>query len=293
MKDYRSVFSYGVNAVINNHEGYDDSNDEIIETFSSSDEVKQSSIALYIHIPFCRRRCRYCDFAIIPIGQRSNSELDVQQGQKSTSTSSYYNGLQNMMNSYSDSICNEIQYTMSNNNNNNNQTTTKIPLNSIYFGGGTPSLAPIEIIERIFHQITNMFIILNNTEITIEIDPGTFTKDKLQSLRSIGFNRLSLGVQSFDDTILESLGRIHRIKDVYESMQLINEVYGNTVNLSIDLISGLPGLSLAKWTETLSKAIHLHPKPLHLSIYDLQIEKVRVSMDISFLCSISRSNFIF
>jgi coproporphyrinogen III oxidase-like Fe-S oxidoreductase len=258
------------------HEGYasDMEHDAVTEG--------ESSIALYVHIPFCRRRCRYCDFAIIPIGQRG---LDLHDHATSSSRSSYDNGLENMMQNYSHSICHEIQYSMSTYYrdllnttttaiNNNTNHITKPPLNSIYFGGGTPSLAPIEMIERIFYQIKSMFRLLNNTEITIEIDPGTFTKEKLQGLRRLGFNRLSLGVQSFDDTILESLGRIHRTKDVYDSMKLIDEVYGDQVNLSIDLISGLPGLSLAKWTETLSRAVHLQPQPFHLSIYDLQIEKV-------------------
>jgi oxygen-independent coproporphyrinogen-3 oxidase len=109
------------------------------------------------------------------------------------------------------------------------------------------------------------------------MDPGTFTFHYLQSIKQIGFNRISLGVQSFDDALLATLGRVHCVKDIYDSVHLINTVFGSSSsgrpNYSIDLISGIPGLTLAKWTDTLYKALYtLHPSPTHVSLYDLQIE---------------------
>jgi oxygen-independent coproporphyrinogen-3 oxidase len=146
-----------------------------------------------------------------------------------------------------------------------------IPLRSIYFGGGTPSLAPIETLDAILSAVRDgPFCLDPNAEITIEMDPGTFSLSKLKTIKKLGFNRVSLGVQSFDDTILESIGRCHRREDIFESISLLHQVYGDNVNYSIDLISGLPGVSLAKWVETLEMATSLSPS--HLSIYDLQVE---------------------
>ena len=143
-------------------------------------------------------------------------------------------------------------------------------LSSIYFGGGTPSLAPIEMIQEILRRIMNKFNMDVNAEITMEMDPGTFTLDYLQSLKDSGINRISLGVQSFDDSILEIMGRVHRQSDIMDAIQMIRQVYGDTANVSMDLISGVPGLTPAKWIKTLEMASSL--KPSHLSIYDLQVE---------------------
>jgi coproporphyrinogen III oxidase-like Fe-S oxidoreductase len=156
-------------------------------------------------------------------------------------------------------------------------TSRKIFLRSVYFGGGTPSLAPLPTLEKILHAIyksdSSPFQVEVDAEVTIEMDPGTFDLAKLKAVKEIGFNRISLGVQSLDDSILETLGRVHRSSDVYNSIDMIRQVYGEDgSNYSIDLISGVPGLTLAAWTETLYKAIRLHPRPLHISLYDLQVE---------------------
>lgn len=166
----------------------------------------------------------------------------------------------------------------------------KIPLHSIYFGGGTPSLAPMEtlecILKAILHAETSPFELADEAvEITIEMDPGTFSLDKLRAIKELGFNRVSLGVQSFDDDILAYLGRSHTVRDVYEALDMLQQVFGTkegecqndeqkepVVNYSLDLISGLPGLSLAKFAETLEIAVNLHPQPVHISLYDLQVE---------------------
>jgi putative oxygen-independent coproporphyrinogen III oxidase len=221
-----------------------------------------SPIGLYVHIPYCRRRCRYCDFPIVPIGPAAAS-AENDDADKAT------RGFYQMDQSYLQSILAELRGIQRN-------ATDPIPLQSIYFGGGTPSLAPLESIRRIMEGICRTedapFLLEPNAEVSIEMDPGTFDLSYVQSLKELGFNRISLGGQSFDDDILEGIGRIHRKKDIYEALQMIQDVYGDDANYSIDLISGLPGLTLAKWAETLQLAASLQPRPSHMSIYDLQVE---------------------
>jgi oxygen-independent coproporphyrinogen-3 oxidase len=133
----------------------------------------------------------------------------------------------------------------------------KIPLSSIYFGGGTPSLAPLETIQSILcHVLRNIdspFYLGPEAEVTIEMDPGTFDEEYLLELKKMGFNRVSLGVQSFDDVILENIGRVHRKRDIYDAVRTIGNVFSaENSNYSIDLISGLPGLNLEAWEETIN-----------------------------------------
>jgi len=156
--------------------------------------------------------------------------------------------------------------------------TPKVALSSIYFGGGTPSLAPVATIANILDAIhkspDSPFHLSEDAEVTIEMDPGTFTTDKLRALKDMGINRISLGVQSFDDHLLETIGRVHRRRDIDDALRSLQEVFGDDVNYSLDLISGLPGLSVTTWEETLSIATgDLMPKPSHISVYDLQIER--------------------
>eukprot|EP00956_Cyclotella_meneghiniana_P001174 scaffold1327_cov65-Cyclotella_meneghiniana.AAC.13 len=213
---------------------------------------------LYIHIPFCRRRCNYCDFAIVPIGI------------KESPTTTYNSGFEKLNREYTDALLTELSIIAS-------SSTAKIPLRSIYFGGGTPSLAPMstlqEIMNAIYKSADAPFKLNNDAEVTIEMDPGTFDLDRLREIKEMGFNRISLGVQSLNDDILTTLGRVHRSSDVYDSIDMIGQVFGQDANYSIDLISGVPDLTLPKWTETLNKATQLRPLPLHISLYDLQVEK--------------------
>ena len=219
------------------------------------------SFGLYVHIPYCRRRCNYCDFAIIPIGD-TRFEENIRTI-----------GFQNMDREYKNAVLNEINVV------GKSSRGRKISLRSIYFGGGTPSLAPLstlrDIIHSLLHSDTAPFELIDTdeAEITIEMDPGTFDKHYLQSVKDIGFNRISLGAQSFDDNLLSTMGRVHRSTDIYNSVKMIADVFGREKsNYSIDLISGVPGLTLAGWTETLYKAVSLSPKPKHISVYDLQVE---------------------
>ena len=262
-------------------------NDVVVD--NDDDDDDDAPLGVYVHIPYCRRRCNYCDFAIVPVGD--NVAVDNNNNNE---------GFARMNYEYTNAIINEIEMihrtttisasapsskvvstTTSTQQQKQKRKKKKQQLQSIYFGGGTPSLCPITTLHNILSAIRNVFSINTDTtiEITIEMDPGTFTIHYLRSIKEIGFNRISLGVQSFDDALLATLGRVHRVKDIYDSVHLIDAVFGSggssnsRPNYSIDLISGIPGLSLAKWTETLYNAMHtLNPSPTHVSLYDLQIE---------------------
>lgn len=225
---------------------------------SPNDSKHQTPAGLYVHIPYCRRRCRYCDFAIVPIGSSASENLDDRATR----------GFLQMDHIYRQAVLDEFDLVQ------NHAGTELVPIQSIYFGGGTPSLAPVDTIAAIMKQIRSSarFNLAENAEITMEMDPGTFGLEKLRALKDLGVNRISLGVQSFDNVILEEIGRVHRSDDISKSLEMLQEVFGESPNYSIDLISGLPGVTLAKWIETLEQASKLSPKPTHLSLYDLQIE---------------------
>jgi coproporphyrinogen III oxidase-like Fe-S oxidoreductase len=265
----------------------------------STESEKHESVGLYIHIPYCRQRCRYCDFAIVPIGDHNNTNEDDQLRRREE-------GFLRMDDRYVSAVVEELkQIAADKNNKNDSNNNQKMPLRSIYFGGGTPSLAPIDSIKRILYHVCGLdnpdapFCLLQHdgtTEISMEMDPGTFNLDQLLALRTLGINRISLGVQSFDDDLLQGMGRTHRRADVLQAVSDIASVFGgdgdndNKVNYSIDLISGVPGLTLAKWAETLEEAtagidnssmmtkkqpllLSSLPPPSHISVYDMQIEE--------------------
>ena len=198
----------------------------------------------YVHIPFCRRRCYYCDFPISVVGPNLNTNTSL------------------MVNDYVDVLCQEIKIT----------PTKGKPLETVFFGGGTPSLLSVDHLSRIIATLDECFGIEQKAEISLEIDPGTFTKEKLQGYLKAGVNRFSLGVQAFADELLLSIGRAHSLTDVWQAVNLIKEL--GITNFSIDLISGLPNQSLRQWQESLEQAVAI--APAHISCYDLVIEPVTV-----------------
>ena len=198
--------------------------------------------AAYIHLPFCRRRCFYCDFPVVVVGNHANLR-DLA-------------GVQH----YVEALCQEIQITPS-----QGQS-----LKTLFFGGGTPSLLPIAALETILHQLDQKFGIDSNAEISLEIDPGTFTREQLSDYQRLGVNRLSLGVQAFQDELLQSCGRSHCLADIYLAVNWLQAM--GWQNWSLDLISGLPHQTLAQWQYSLETAIALAPH--HISCYDLVLEPV-------------------
>jgi oxygen-independent coproporphyrinogen-3 oxidase len=197
--------------------------------------------AVYIHIPFCKRRCFYCDFPITVLGDSAGNKYSAWQEE------------------YVDWLCREIIITSQEN---------QEKLTTIFFGGGTPSLLAIEGLEKIFQTLNRCFTISKNAEISLEIDPATFDLTKLKQYQSLGINRVSLGVQAFQTDLLATCGRSHSINDIYQGIEWINTA--GLENWSLDLISGLPNQTIIQWQKSLEKAILCQPK--HISCYDLVLE---------------------
>ena len=198
--------------------------------------------AAYIHIPFCRRRCYYCDFPISVLGDK---------GGRSAST---------MVENYITALIQDIQQTPS----------TKQPLQTVFFGGGTPSLLSPQQLAQILRAIALNFGLATDVEISMEIDPGTFDRDRLLGYLDAGVNRFSLGVQTFDEELLKVCGRSHTLADVMQAVTIIKDL--EIGNFSLDLISGLPYQTLKHCQTSLEQAIAIAPK--HLSCYDLVLEPV-------------------
>lgn len=152
-------------------------------------------------------------------------------------------------------------------------TVAEIPpleaLQTIFFGGGTPSLLSVKQLEQILETIAKYFAIAPNADISLEANAGTVSLESLQGYRSLGINRISLGAQAFQQELLDVCGRGHSVADIYEAVDAIKNA--GFENFSLDLISGLPHQLIADWQDSLKKAIALEPK--HLSIYDLTIEE--------------------
>ncbi len=191
--------------------------------------------AIYLHIPFCRRRCFYCDFAIA-IGGEELKEKYVQ------------------------AICQEIKLT--------NLQPNGACLNTIFFGGGTPSLLEPRQIEKILNTINHKKAIASNAEISLEANPGTVTLASLKGYKAAGVNRISLGAQAFQPELLDACGRGHGVAEIYEAVAAIQAAA--IENFSLDLISGLPHQTLQQWQDSLQQAIA--QAPTHISVYDLTIE---------------------
>ena len=199
-----------------------------------------SPTAAYIHIPFCRRRCYYCDFPVFVVGDRHNG---------STSGN---------IQLYVEQLGREIA----------TQTNYHQPLETIFFGGGTPSLLTVEQLGQILELLSNKFGIASGAEISMEIDPGTFDLTQIQGYLQAGVNRVSMGVQAFQDDLLTVCGRSHSVADIYAAVELFHQ--GGVQNWSLDLISGLPQQTIANWEASLKCAIDLNPS--HISCYDLIVE---------------------
>ncbi len=194
------------------------------------------NLSIYIHIPFCVRKCLYCDFLSAPA---SGKEME-----------SYVNLLLREIKRHA------IFY-------------GDHRVISIFMGGGTPSILPARETGRILEQIRNSYFLAEDAEITVECNPGTVTAEKLENYIAHGINRLSIGLQSTDDGELSRIGRIHDYRCFLETYRLAREA--GIRNINIDLMSGLPGQSVDSYVETLKKVIALEPE--HISAYSLILEE--------------------
>lgn len=195
-------------------------------------------LSLYIHFPWCIRKCPYCDF--------NSHKLPAQNPE--------------LLTQYTNKLLLDLKYEAS-------LAPTKI-LSSIYFGGGTPSLMPISAIKIILSNIKNYFTMVDNIEITLEANPGAISLALLQELKNIGINRISLGVQSFNDQKLRALGRIHDSKQAQDGVNMIK--MAGFANFNLDLMFGLPEQTCDSAMLDLQTALKLDPP--HLSWYQLTLE---------------------
>lgn len=203
-----------------------------------SPPVKNQSLplSLYVHIPFCRSKCTYCDFCSFPLGQ-------------------------DVMERYCDALIEEIFE--------EGHHFKSHLIDTVFIGGGTPTQLPSPLLQRILKALKENFTILPEAEYTCEANPGTITKEHLRLFKDYGINRLSLGAQAYQPQLLKTLGRIHTWDEVTQSVYAAYESGLN--NISIDLMFGLPGQSLAHWKATLNAALQLPVK--HLSCYGLIVEE--------------------
>lgn len=199
---------------------------------------------IYIHIPFCVRKCLYCDF-VSDIGNKENMEK------------------------YQNALLTEIE-----------STVIKETVDSVFFGGGTPSVYPVEYIEEIMKLLNRNFNIINSspnrtdliknpTEITIECNPGTLDINKLYRYKKAGINRLSIGLQSAVNDELRILGRIHTYEEFEQSFNMARSA--GFTNINVDIMSAIPNQSLDSYKRTLEKVVSLRPE--HISAYSLIIEE--------------------
>jgi oxygen-independent coproporphyrinogen-3 oxidase len=186
----------------------------------------EPELSLYLHFPFCKRKCSYCDF---------NS----------------FSGLDELIPDYIEALISEMNLFL----------PEQRLIRSVYFGGGTPSYLPSKSLIYLLQFIKEHFFVNTQTEVTIEANPGTIDFEDLILLYEAGFNRLSLGLQATQDDLLRSIGRIHSWQDFLTIYRQAREV--GFANIGIDLICGLPGQSTLAWRETLQKVVEL--KPEHIS----------------------------
>ena len=190
---------------------------------------------LYIHIPFCKVKCVYCDFYSIT---KKEEQIPL-----------FTECLLKEIDSYKD-------------------YTGKWTFDTIFFGGGTPSLLPAKYLEQILQKLHDTFNTSKVKEITLEANPGEASLEHLKDIRKLGVNRLSMGFQSFDDKILKVLGRLHKSKDCFKTFK--NARKAGFDNINTDMIFNIPDLSVENWKKDLNKLLEL--KPEHISAYSLTVE---------------------
>ena len=198
----------------------------------------KKELELYVHIPFCVRKCAYCDFLSAPATEAVQTE-------------------------YIEALKQEIREDAN--------LSREYEVSTVFFGGGTPSILPGEQIEAVLDELRRQFEFRHEAEITVECNPGTLTREKLVCYGRAGVNRLSIGLQSARNEELKALGRIHTWETFLESYDLAREA--GFSNINVDLMSALPGQTLGSWRDTLKKVLKL--KPEHISAYSLIIEEGR------------------
>ena len=208
---------------------------------NKNNEVKtMKTVGIYVHVPFCKQKCKYCDFIS-------------------------FQNCENYFDDYFECLKKEITEKA----NEINSENKKILIDTIYFGGGTPSIVCEKYIEEVLNKIYEYYNVSENAEITVEVNPGTVDKLKLERYFEIGINRLSIGLQSTDDKLLKMLGRIHTYKEFENTYDLARKI--GFKNINVDLMIGLPNQSLGNVHDSLEKIVQKNPE--HISVYSLIIEE--------------------
>lgn len=192
--------------------------------------------SLYLHIPFCRKKCSYCDF-------------------------NTFAGMEDNFDAYTAALCHEIRLMGAHRH--------RPPVRTIFIGGGTPTVLAVSQLADILQACFTAFEVLPDAEITSEANPGTVNESYLSELLTLGVNRLSFGAQSFNPAELSMLGRIHSAASIGETVNAARRA--GVINLNLDLIYGLPNQSVADWATTLQHTIELEPE--HISLYSLTLER--------------------
>ena len=198
----------------------------------------RNSLGLYIHIPFCESKCKYCGF----LSKANESEEQIEK--------------------YVKYLISEIEI-------NCESVSDSYYVDSIFIGGGTPSMLKPGQIKDIMEAVKSNFYVTKNAEITIESNPNSLDEIKLKTYLNAGINRISIGVQSLDNDVLKTIGRVHNRDEAIAAIKLAKTI--GFENINIDLMFGLPDQSYENWINTLSEAIEL--KPNHISFYTLQLEE--------------------
>ncbi len=214
-------------------------------------ETAENRMLLYIHVPFCRTKCNYCAFHSVPLGRGVNPVHSA------------------AFRDYIDTVLLELAIL--------GDTYQGAPIRSIFFGGGTPSLLPPKMVGLILERINKMFTLTGSTdgtessvEITLEANPESLrTKAQAAELAKVGINRLSVGLQSLDDTYLRMLGRTHKVRDALYAVMHARDA--GITNVNVDLMWGLPGQGVRHWLNTLREVTRM--KPTHISTYGLTLEE--------------------
>jgi len=191
--------------------------------------------ALYIHIPFCKVKCTYCDFYSIT---KKEDQIPI----------------------FIESVLKEIEAYK--------DYANKWEFDTIFLGGGTPSLLPAKHLEQILQKLDDIFDTSKVKEITLEANPGEAPLDYLKDIKSLGVNRISIGFQSFDDNILKLIGRLHRSEDCFRTFKDLRKAGFDNINA--DMIFNIPGLTVENWRKDLNKLLELDPE--HISAYSLTVE---------------------
>ena len=198
--------------------------------------MEKKDLELYVHIPFCVKKCAYCDFLSAPADAQERTAYVYALIKEIRTKKKDYSGCR---------------------------------VNTVFLGGGTPSILGVDDTRKIFRALCESFDIAEDAEITMEVNPGTVTEEKASAWKKCGVNRLSIGLQSADDRELKMLGRIHTYREFSDTWEIVRRAGFRNVN--IDLISAIPGQTPESWERTLRTAAELEPE--HLSAYSLIIEE--------------------